>query len=204
MKFRLHPILLPLFLFLLVSGNISTYTLIFLSLLIHELGHLIAAWATGMRVRSCTIMPYGGELIIPGRHTARRKHQFYVALGGPIATTILLIAVMFVSFPGAELLIRIQFTLLALNLLPILPLDGGQIIHLLLEEEYAHFQVRKNLLLFSISVCTIALIYLSISFPTTLPYALLTLFLLIQNIAAYRFRRYEKAFLNLKIKELTK
>ena len=91
MKFRLHPILLPLFAFLLMSGNISTYTLIFVSLLVHELGHLIAAKATGMNVRSCTIMPYGGELVIPGRNTARRKNRIIVALGGPAATLILLI-----------------------------------------------------------------------------------------------------------------
>ena len=37
------------------------YALIFVSLLIHEAGHLLAAYLTGMRVRSCTIMPYGGE-----------------------------------------------------------------------------------------------------------------------------------------------
>ena len=62
MKFRLHPVLLPLFLFLIITGGLSVYALIFLSLLIHEAGHLVAAYFAGMRVRSCTIMPYGGEL----------------------------------------------------------------------------------------------------------------------------------------------
>lgn len=204
MKFRLHPILLPLFLFLLVSGNVSTYTLIFVSLLIHELGHLIAAWATGMRVRSCTIMPYGGELVIPGRYTARRKTRIYVALGGPIATIILLILAMLIRFPGAELFIRIQVTLLALNLLPILPLDGGRVLSALLERKELEHKVRAMMLIFSIVICLFAIFVLSFSFPATIPYGLLALFLLIQNIAAFRFRKYEKAFINLKLKELTK
>lgn len=204
MKFRLHPILLPLFLFLLVSGNVSTYTLIFVSLLIHELGHLIAAWTTGMRVRSCTIMPYGGELVIPGQSTARRKKRIYVALGGPMATIILLILAVFLRFPEAELFIRIQVTLLALNLLPILPLDGGRVLTALLERKGTVHKVRTVMLVTSIIFCLLAIFGLSLAFPATIPYGLLALFLLMQNIAAFRFRKYEKAFIDLKLKGLTK
>lgn len=204
MKFRLHPILLPLFLFLLASGNISTYTLIFVSLLIHEFGHLIAAWATGMRVRSCTIMPYGGELIIPGRYTARRRNKIYVALGGPIATMVLLISAILIQFPGVELFIRIQVTLLALNLLPILPLDGGRVLSALFERKGTGHLVRTRMLIFSIIFCLVAIFIFSLFLPMAIPYGLLAIFLLIQNIGAFRFRKYEKAFINLKLKELTK
>ena len=81
MKFRLHPVLLPVFLFFMVTGGFSAYAIIFISLLLHEGGHLVAAKLTGMRVRSCTIMPYGGELVIPGRLLAPRKDRLFVALG---------------------------------------------------------------------------------------------------------------------------
>ncbi len=77
MKFRLHPVLLPFFLFLIMTGSISIYALIFVSLLIHEAGHLIAAYLTGMRVRSCTIMPYGGEIVIWNRHLAPRRERLH-------------------------------------------------------------------------------------------------------------------------------
>lgn len=204
MKFRLHPILLPFFFFLLISGNLSTYTFIFVSLLIHELGHLIAAKATGMRVRSCTIMPYGGELIIPGRHTARRKNRVIVALGGPIATGILLIIGLLFPFPEATLFVRIQLALLALNLLPILPLDGGQVLSALLERKGAEHSVRVAMLIHSIAVLSFVISVLSFSLPETIPYIMLALFLLIQNISVFRFRKYEKAFMNLKINRLTK
>lgn len=204
MKFRLHPILLPLFMFLLISGNVSTYTLIFVSLLIHELGHLIAAWATGMHVRSCTIMPYGGELVIPGRYTARRRNRIVVALGGPIATMVLLILAICLPFSETELLIRIQLALLALNLLPVLPLDGGQVLSALLERKGTEHSTKAAMLIHSITFFSIVIFALIFSLPTTSPYLLLALFLLIQNIAAFRFRKYEKAFLNLKLKGLTK
>ena len=87
MKFRLHPVLLPFFLFLIMTGSISIYAIIFISLLIHEAGHLLAAYLTGMRIRSCTIMPYGGEIVIWNQHMAPKKDRFLVALSGPLATS---------------------------------------------------------------------------------------------------------------------
>ena len=198
MKFRIHPILLPVFLFLIVTGNLSTYALIFISLLIHEGGHLIAAWMTGMRVRSCTIMPYGGELIIPGRYSARKKDRILVALGGPVATVVLLLIALSFSFPGSELVIRIQLALLALNLLPIMPLDGGQALTAALEKDGSEHRIRTSMVVHSILLLTVVTILLSFYLPKTSPYILLALFLLVQNIAAFRFRKYEKAFADLK------
>ena len=100
MKFRLHPVLLPVFLYLMIVGGLSVYALVFISLLLHELGHLIAAKLTGMRVRSCTIMPYGGEIVIPGRLLAPKKDRLLVALGGPIATIILLLLALLYFISG--------------------------------------------------------------------------------------------------------
>ena len=200
----MHPILIPLFLFLIITGNISVYTLIFVSLLIHEAGHLVAAKVMGMRVRSCTIMPYGGELVIPGRHTSGKKERIYLALGGPAATVVILLFALSISFPGDEVVIRIQLFLLALNLLPILPLDGGQAVMAILETK-GHELSTKTAMLVQSMVVLIAVVFVLVFFlPLTFPYIILALFLLIQNIAAFRFRKYESAFINLKLKELTK
>ena len=204
MKFRLHPILIPLFLFLIISGNVSVYSLIFVSLLIHEAGHLIAAKTMGMRVRSCTIMPYGGELVIPGRHTSGIKERIYLALGGPVATVVLLLIAIVIPFPGDEVVIRIQLLLLGLNLLPILPLDGGQAVTAILETKGHESSTKTAMLVQSIAVLIATIGILIFFLPITLPYIILALFLCIQNIAAFRFRKYESAFINLKLKELTK
>lgn len=204
MKFRLHPVLIPLFLFLVITGNLSVYALIFLSLLVHEAGHLIAANKLGMRVRSCTIMPYGGELVIPGRQTSEKSARIYLALGGPAATAIVLIIAIIVPFPGNEVVIRIQLFLLALNMLPVLPLDGGHAIAALLEEKGQIHSTQNAMLIHSIIVLVAIIIGLLFYLPLTFPYLLLALFLLTQNIAAFRFRKYEKAFVNLKLNQLTK
>lgn len=198
MKFRIHPILIPVFIGLLMTGNISMYTIIFLSLLIHEAGHLIAAKLLGVRVSMCTIMPYGGELSIPGRYAIRRKKRFYVAVGGPIATLFLLILALLIPMPNAEFLIRIQLVLLAVNLLPFLPLDGGQALSALIEEKGREYEARRAMIIYSILFYGLVVLIFSLALPETLPYLLLASFLLIQNIAAFRYRKYEKALFNLK------
>lgn len=203
MKFRLHPVLLPFFLFLIVVDGLSVYVLIFLSLLIHEAGHLVAARLAGMRVRSCTIMPYGGELIIPNRNLASKKARIFVALGGPLATGLLLLSAMLIPFPGDAHVIRIQVALLVLNLLPILPLDGGQVLCVLLEKGGSVYRTRELFLVHSILFLFVACLLLALSLPATVPYMLLALFLLIQNISAFRFRKYEQAYAELKQKQLT-
>lgn len=198
MKIRLHPVLIPVFLFLIVSGQLSTYALIFLSLLIHEAGHLIAAKTLGLKVSLCTIMPYGGELSISGQYNVRRRKRFYVALGGPIATFFLLLFAWFVPFPHADFLMRIQLILLGVNLLPFLPLDGGQALSAYLETKGQAYEARLAIIVHSIMFYSIVLLVLGFSYKETLPYLLLTGFLLIQNISAYRYRKYEKALMNLK------
>lgn len=203
MRIRLHPVLLPFFLFLIVTGGVAMYALLFISLLIHEAGHLVAARIVGMRVRSCIIMPYGGELIIPGRQLASKRDRLVVALGGPAATAILLLLVSLVSFPGDEHMIFIQQALLILNLMPVLPLDGGQALCTLLEQKENPYQVRSIFLLYSISFLLMASFVLTMYLPKTLPYLLLSAFLVFQNISSYRFRKYEKALEQMKRRRLT-
>lgn len=198
MKIRLHPILIPVFLLLLMSGNLSTYTLIFVSLLIHEMGHLIAAKLLGLRVSSCVIMPYGGELTIAGSYAVRRKKRFIVALAGPFATFCLLLVAFVLPVAGADFLMRIQIVLLLMNLLPFLPLDGGQAICAMIEKKGGVYEARFAVLVQSIAFFIITTIILSFYLPQTAPYVLLAFFLLIQNIAAFRYRKYEKALLNIK------
>lgn len=201
MKIRLHPILIPLFILLLMTGNVSTYTFIFLSLLVHEAGHLIAAKWFGLRVSECVIMPYGGELSIAGRFAIRRKTRFYVAIAGPIATFLLFVCAVVLPLPEADFLMNIQLVLLGVNLLPFLPLDGGHVVSAILETEGRAYEARFALLIHSMTFFAITIFIFSFYLPSTLPYLLLSSFLLLQNVFAFRYRKYEKALLNLKRKK---
>ena len=116
----------------------------------------------------------------------------------------MLILALALEFPGDEFVVKIQLFLLGLNLLPIFPLDGGYVVGAVLETKGFQTRAKSMMLIYSMCILTIFSIALSFHLPNTVPYVLLAVFLLIQNYTSFRFRKYEQAFINLKINELTK
>ncbi|XFA72565.1 site-2 protease family protein [Thermosynechococcaceae cyanobacterium Okahandja] len=110
--------------------------LLFGSVLLHELGHSLAARAQGITVRSITLFLFGGMAAIE-RESATPGQAFQVAIAGPLVSfgLFVLLRLGAVAVPAEsplhELLLylaSINFVLGAFNLLPGLPLDGGQIL----------------------------------------------------------------------------
>lgn len=185
---RVHPIMIPFFLFFFLSGEIAIYALVFGSLLAHEIGHLLVAVWMGAKIQSCTILPYGGEIKIEQFSKLSKTIQVCVVLGGPFSTLLLLLFGMLVDFPQANIFILIQLIILALNLLPIFPLDGGRIIHSIFPERY------EELVGFSGCICLIIFVVSCYYFPKGLVFTLIFLFLTFQNFSYWRFRKYKLAF----------
>ncbi|MDW0109630.1 site-2 protease family protein [Sporosarcina aquimarina] len=203
MKFRLHPILLPVFILLAVMDGLAAYAIVFISLLLHEAGHLAAAKAYGMRVRSMTILPYGGELEISGRNEYSRQARVVLALGGPVATALVLLVAVSFSFPNSLDVIRVQLLILLVNLLPVLPLDGGQALLALAEREESRYFDQTAFLVFSIGFLIVIGSLLITGLPHTSLLFCLAVFLCLQNISAFRYRRYRRIYDQLKRKRLT-
>ncbi|WJY28186.1 stage IV sporulation protein FB [Sporosarcina trichiuri] len=203
MRFRLHPVLLPLFVFLAVMDGLAAYVIVFLSLLLHEAGHIAAALFSGMRIRSVTIYPYGGELVVPDRDTYPKRSRLLLALGGPGATAAVLAAACAIPFPGADDVIRVQLVILLVNLMPILPLDGGQALLVLFESETSRYFDHTAFLLFSIGFLAVGIALLFTGLPETALLIALAVFLGLQNIGAFRYRRYRRIYDQLKRNRLT-
>jgi len=109
----------------------------FISVLIHELGHALTGRAFGKQA-AITLQAFGGFAAFSGGPFTRPQ-SFVVTAAGPIAQ-ILLAVLVFLLVPFIPLnslnaayfiesLIRISVVWAVLNLLPILPLDGGQLVN---------------------------------------------------------------------------
>ena len=107
--------------------------LLFGSVLVHELGHALAARRFRIPTRSITLFLFGGVAQI-AREPERPSHELWVALAGP-ATSLLLAGIFRLLTPGGEVvpatalmgyLSSVNLLLAAFNLLPAFPLDGGR------------------------------------------------------------------------------
>lgn len=202
-KLRLHPTLLPLIVWLIITGQFSNYALLFISLCMHEFGHLVVAYTLKVKVKSCVIMPYGGEIQFATRWLITKKQQFMIALGGPIATFLIYFVAFFLPKSLSEPLQAIQGVLLLINLLPIWPLDGGRVLEILWSDKKSLQATKTSFLLISISLCITSLAISILYFPQSIFFMLILFLLLYQNINAFRYRKYEQAFENVVLNRLT-
>jgi Zn-dependent protease len=123
---------------------------LFASIIVHELGHALAARRQGVEVRQIDLYLFGG-LTQMSREPATPKEDFTISVAGPLATVgviLVCLAVDFALVGGHRLthaialrsdihitpmllalswLIPVNVLLLAFNLLPAFPLDGGRI-----------------------------------------------------------------------------
>jgi tetratricopeptide (TPR) repeat protein len=110
--------------------------LIFILVLVfHELGHISAMTAFGYRDTTMLFIPWLGALATGKKENASLSEKVWISLAGPLPGLILGIAIA-VSFPNDYSWLKdasIMLIVLNLfNLLPIYPLDGGQVVDLLI------------------------------------------------------------------------
>ncbi len=125
---------------------------LFVNVLLHELGHALAAQRYGIRVEDIILLPIGGVARLH-QLPERPKYELVIALAGPAVNLVLAILLLFISaplllLPGmltprdpiflavtepgiAGVLIFALVTnvsLLVFNLIPAFPMDGGRVL----------------------------------------------------------------------------
>jgi len=118
------------------SAGLGMALLLFASVVLHELGHSLTARSQGIKVNSITLFIFGGVASID-QESKTPGEAFQVAIAGPaVSLTLfglfyLLSQVLPRSNVGQVLtlhLARINLVLALFNLIPGLPLDGGQVL----------------------------------------------------------------------------
>jgi len=172
--------------------------LLFGSVLLHELGHSLVARSQGIKVSSITLFLFGGIASID-RESKTPGLAFQVAIAGP-AVSITLFALLGMltyllpqSSPAKVLvadLASINLVLALFNLIPGLPLDGGQILKAAVWKikgdrfQGIHWAARTGQVLGWSAIILSAIAFLNTRDPGTLWIALLGWFVL-RNASAY-------------------
>ena len=203
MKITIHPLFLLLLLSIILYGDIAIYSVIIVSLLFHELGHFIAAKIVGAHITQCKIVPYGGEMTIKDEMSLSYNQLIIIALGGPIATCIGIFISAFLPPMLSERLIEVQLFILAINLIPIWPLDGGRIFCYSLLKWRPFSKIFEFYLTASFYLLTVIIIVLLYLLPQSLSLTIIGLFLWTKVIGDWKFRKYRSAFEKIVMNRLT-
>src|SRR5215212_4988727 len=130
---------------------VASALLLFASIVVHELGHAVAARRHGIDVAGITISPLGGFALM-SRESRTPREELEVAGAGPLATLAIIVVSVLVGValagprrlldaallaPSADVtpalvtigfLVTMNLIVLIFNLIPAYPLDGGRIV----------------------------------------------------------------------------
>lgn len=156
-KFKINNYTYLFFLLCALCGYIKNICIIFFICLIHELGHLFFIKLFKYKVISIELLPFGGFTTIDKKINTDINKDLIIAFGG-IFFQLLLIFTLYlfknnINIITYDLFINYNLILMLFNLLPIIPLDGSNIIHLLLEKIFSyHLSYYLNLFLSIVSL----------------------------------------------------
>lgn len=180
------------------TAGVLTVSVLLGSLLLHEVGHALAAIRVGGKVDVIVVGPVGG-LVSPRVPDEPEAHLF-VAMAGPIVHLTLVVgAAIALAMSGhanivgllhpvapvdlvegelpwlivAKLTLWINWVLLLLNLLPAYPFDGGPILRSVLWPAFgrrtAQTLTARAAMVAAIGICVAALVSASVEIYTSVP-----------------------------------
>ncbi|MBL5830033.1 M50 family metallopeptidase [Heyndrickxia sporothermodurans] len=155
-KIHIHPLFWIIVGIAVITARFHELLILFSILFIHEMGHSIMAHFFSWRIKKISILPFGGVTEMDEHGNRPLKEELLVILAGPIQHVWLAI-VMFVLFKMHIISISFFQTfmdynlmILLFNLLPIWPLDGGKLLHLLFSVNKPFLQAIRITLFISL------------------------------------------------------
>ncbi|WP_240374732.1 M50 family metallopeptidase [Bacillus piscicola] len=193
---HIHPLLW-------VTAGIAVFTgffydllLLFLIVLLHELGHAAAALHFKWRIKKIELLPFGGVLETPEYGRRPLREEVIVAAAGPLVhlplmlLSYLLLAASVWKQADHQLFMHYNLTLLCFNLLPVWPLDGGKILYCWFCSRVPYYFAQKIMWITScLFLCGLMFLTLFL-FPAHLQAWIIMLFFIVAHYTEWKQQPY--------------
>lgn len=214
MKIEIHNITYITMLISFLSGYFQYTFILLLIIFIHESGHYFISSLVNIKTNKIVIYPFGGLTIYDSDLNLNTNKELVSLFGGLLFQIIFYLMVVllfnnnFITYNVFIIIKKINYLLISFNFLPIIPLDGGKLLNIILDKIFSYKLSNKLTIVISIIFMIIFLIS-----KKTLLSVLLFLFLVkeiiieIKNIENkyinFLFERYKNNYNFKKIKRIT-
>ncbi|ACX73329.1 peptidase M50 [Methanocaldococcus vulcanius M7] len=125
------------------------FILLFVSVVLHELGHSYVAKKYGVRIEKILLLPIGGVAMMD---KIPKEGELKIGIAGPLVSFAIGISLLVISrffdvnvdgYPLLYTLSLLNLILGGFNLIPAFPMDGGRILRAILSKKYGYLKSTK-------------------------------------------------------------
>ncbi|MGG2086236.1 M50 family metallopeptidase [Priestia aryabhattai] len=196
MKIHIHPLFWGIFVIGILTATVKQLFLLFIIVIIHELGHAVAAQCFSWRIRRIMLLPFGGVAEVDEHGNRPFREEFIVTISGPLqhlwmfGAAFLLMKINVLSLETYEQFMFQCTVILLFNLLPIWPLDGGKLLFLMCSRSLPFLEAHKLALRLSTFFLASGIIYAVIMHPFQLHLWIVISFLIISGYLEWKSRQF--------------
>jgi stage IV sporulation protein FB len=203
-KFEISPFATVFISITLLTGSYKLFYIYFLITFIHELGHVVAAKIVGLKIDKIKLLAVGFNAEINDLDYTTSLKEFIVVLAGPLTyfiskwLLVFLYRVDFISynaFTQANIINEYDFIF---NLLPLIPLDGGRLLKIIIDN---FVTCKTSLIIVGLLSNIFVIVFMLVTIRT--PQWLIYVFLVFNNVVFFLTidRKWKEFLINRLLKE---
>lgn len=179
-KFEVSPFATIFILLTLLTNSYKLFFIYFLITFIHELGHVLVAVIFKLRINKIKLLAVGFNAEIEDLDYISSLKEFLIVIAGPLTYFISLLMLRymykadFISYNAYSQALIVNKYDLFFNLLPLIPLDGGRILKIIIDNFFTSKKSMVVTVVFS-NIFLLVFIYVTKDAPQWLIYIFLTI-----------------------------
>lgn len=195
-KIHIHPLMWFVVALAVATARFVELSLLFVIIIVHELGHGAAASFFSWRIKRISLLPFGGVAEMDEHGNRPLREEAIVTLAGPVqhlwlmGAAFLLFQLQWISGQLYESFMQYNLMVLIFNMLPIWPLDGGKLLFLGLSLKSSFPQALSKTLKGSLIVICLFIATILFMNPLNLNVWVVLSFLIFSLYYEWKQRRY--------------